>query len=179
MTLSSFTTLTLTPSPIITFNIKNPSRTLFALSQSRNFLIHILEASENGMKIADTFTKGNANDRSLFLYKNKEVFGVEEVGVKKGIGEEIKIPMLRGEGVVRVLRCVLLGSREAERNEEKWSEQRGSGLIRVGDHVLILGKVEEIIGGGEETEGSKSGLCYADGRYRRVGDVIEETKGGE
>lgn len=131
------------------------------------------------MEIADSFTKGNANDRSLFLYKNKEVFGVEEVGVKKGNGEEIRIPMLRGEGVVKVLRCVVLGSGEAEGKEEKWSEQRGSGLIRVGDHVLVLGKVEEIIGGGEETEGSRSGLCYADGRYRRVGGVIEETKGEE
>jgi hypothetical protein len=174
MTLSSFTTLTLTPSPIITFNIKNPSRTLSALSQSRNFLIHILEASENGMKIADAFTKGNADDRSLFLHENKDVFGVEEVGVGKENGVEIKIPMLKAEGVISVLRCVVLGAREGvekEVEEDKRSKSNGSAIIRVGNHMLVLGKVEEIIGGGEE---GRSGLCYADGRYRRVGDVIEE-----
>jgi flavin reductase (DIM6/NTAB) family NADH-FMN oxidoreductase RutF len=172
MTLSSFTTLTLTPSPIITFNIKNPSRTLSAISKSRNFLIHILEASENGMKIADAFTKGNADDRSLFLHENKEVFGVEEIGVGKENGAEIKMPMLKAEGVISVLRCVVLGAGEGiEKEGSKSSKPKGSGIVRVGDHMLVLGKVEEIIGGGEE---GRSGLCYADGRYRRVGDVIEE-----
>jgi len=175
MTLSSFTTLTLTPEPVITFNIKTPSRTLEALSQSRHFLIHILKANRNGMKVADIFTKGNANSISLFLRQPNEVFRVRKVKLNTGI----IMPLLKADGVDKVLRCVVMGSGQDGREEGKWSEQSGSGLVRVGDHVLVLGKVEEIMGGGKRWKGGRSGLSYVDGRYRRVGAVIEENKGWE
>lgn len=53
------------------------------------------------------------------------------------------------------------------------------GLVEVGDHVLVLGKVVGIVEpprGGREGLVVESGLCYADGRYRSVGDVIELEK---
>ncbi|KAA8568839.1 hypothetical protein EYC84_007819 [Monilinia fructicola] len=72
MTLSSFTTLTLSPDPIITFNIKRPSRTLDALKatqhpdtialvpseRERRFHIHILQCNPAGAKIANHFSRG-------------------------------------------------------------------------------------------------------------------------
>jgi flavin reductase (DIM6/NTAB) family NADH-FMN oxidoreductase RutF len=173
MTLSSFTTLTLSPEPIITFNIKEPSHTLSALSHSRHFLIHILEATENGMNIASAFTQGNRHSGSMFLSKNKEVFEVEERIVWKDGSSEFKIPMLKAPGVIKVLECVVMGlSQKDAKSKEKASKLKGSGLLKFGDHVLVLGKVKEILGGegGEE----KNGLCYSNGRYRRAGHVIEE-----
>ena len=50
------------------------------------------------------------------------------------------------------------------------------GFVKVGDHVLVIAKVHEILDlpeGKEGGEGTENGLCYADGRYRRIGDVID------
>jgi flavin reductase (DIM6/NTAB) family NADH-FMN oxidoreductase RutF len=177
MTLSSFTTLTLTPSPVITFNIKRPSRTLDALYQSRHFLIHVLEASESGARVAERFTRGNKGG-NVFLGKDDfEVGGL--VVQNEGMGGEgrgdVVLPRLRAEGVVSVLRCEILGN--GNQDMEK-NENGRSGLVSVGDHVLVLGKVHEILGAEEGNGEGKHGLCYADGRYRRIGDVIEvEEKG--
>src|SRR2546421_1775470 len=62
VTLSSFMILTLTPHPIVTFNIRRPSSTLRAILQSRTFLVHMLAATPSGAKVADTFTKGNRRE---------------------------------------------------------------------------------------------------------------------
>lgn len=166
MTVSSFTTLTLTPEPIISFNVKFPSQTLAAIEHSRHFLIHILEASENGMKIAREFTKGSRHVEKIFFGSTKG-FGIKPISVKTRFeGKDMCLPMLRERGVMGVLRCEVLGNIGGGK----------SGLVKVGDHMLVLAKVEEILdGGGKEGEQErvKGGLCYADGRYRRVGDVIK------
>ena len=91
---------------------------------------------------------------------------------------DLELPRLRAEGVVRVLRCEVLGDGNRGDNGEDGGV---GGLVSVGDHVLVLGKVDEILGDrkGERIgnwEG-KHGLCYADGKYRRIGDVIEVKKG--
>jgi flavin reductase (DIM6/NTAB) family NADH-FMN oxidoreductase RutF len=171
MTVSSFTTLTLTPEPIISFNIKFPSQTLAAIEHGRHFLVHLLEASEAGMLVADAFTKGS-REKERVLLGNMGGVGVKAVEVATRFHKDgtTSLPMLRNKGVMRVLRCSVLSGVEGKK----------SGLVKVGDHMLVLAKVEEILEGGdgkEEVEGveerMKSGLCYADGKYRRIGDVIE------
>ncbi|KAE9379545.1 hypothetical protein N431DRAFT_553724 [Stipitochalara longipes BDJ] len=167
MTVSSFTTITLTPTPIISFNVKFPSHTLSAIQKSRQFLVHILEASENGARIADSFTKGSKFVERL-LEGNEKGVGILPVvvgitGEEEGKEMGIKLPMLKAEGVSRVLRCKVLSESEGR-----------SGLVEVGDHVIVIARVEEIF----ETEGEgkgegKGGLCYANGKYRRVGNVIK------
>lgn len=153
MTVSSFTTLTLTPTPIVTFNIRKPSRTLDAIRESRQFLIHILSATKSGATVAHNFTKGNTAD----------VFANQKFAVWN-VGSGCPLPLLSAPGVTKVLRCKLR------------DEGPGEGLIEIGDHVLVLADVESII----EPPPSKDaasledrGLSYLDRAYREAGEIIE------
>ncbi|KEZ46662.1 Flavin reductase like domain-containing protein [Scedosporium apiospermum] len=147
MTMSSLTSLSISPTPLVSFNIKKPSRTLDALRSSGRFNVHVLRDDVRGSRIAEWFSRGDAG---------KDPFeGVEGCGcvVERGDGGV----ELRGEGVRRVLRC---------RVEE---------LLSVRDHVIVVGEVEEIRGdGGEEGDAEGLGLAYADRRYRRAGEVIQK-----
>lgn len=152
MTVSSFTTLTLTPTPIITFNIRKPSRTLDAIRESRQFLVHILSATDEGAKTAHNFTQGNAKD--AFAGVSYAVWNA---------GSVAPLPLLSSPGVTKVLRC-------------KLREEAPGGLVEVGDHVLVLADVESII----EPPPTKHraamedrGLSYLDRAYREVGETIE------
>ncbi len=120
----------------------------------------MLEGNRNGASVADCFTRGDGLGGSN-VFKDLEV---EEL--KAGEVGGLVLPRLREEGVVRVLRCEVLG---AEQNGDSYGKD---GLVNVGDHVLVLARVEEILGEGEEGK-QIHGLCYADGRYRLIGDVIE------
>jgi flavin reductase (DIM6/NTAB) family NADH-FMN oxidoreductase RutF len=157
MTVSSFTTLTLTPMPIVTFNVRRPSQTLNAISESKQFLIHILSATESGVRVADAFTKGNGRD----VFRN----GAFEVLRRRGNNttESLDPPLLAADGITKVLRCQVLGDQ---------------GLVEVGDHVLILGKVVSIIEPTPRKDANveERGLCYLDREYRQVGAVIELSR---
>lgn len=73
----------------------------------------------------------------------------------------VSAPLLKGDGVLRVLRCKLLRDSDME------------GLVRVRDHVIVVGEVVEMIPGNKTQE---FGLAYADRRYRQVGGVIENER---
>ncbi|KAI9829238.1 MAG: hypothetical protein M1819_006418 [Sarea resinae] len=129
MTLSSFTTVTLSPHPTISFNIRLPSSTYTALSTNTSFLVHLLRATSSGAAIAHTFTQPGDPFRALASS------GVD-VGLLHGTQRAEKddgpttpgLPLLGGAGVKTVLRCVL--DRPA---------------IPVGDHVIVLGRVVGIL----------------------------------
>ncbi|KAH0493574.1 hypothetical protein TgHK011_000237 [Trichoderma gracile] len=144
MTMSSFTSLTLSPTPLISFNIATPSRTLDAITQSGHFNIHIMSGDELGVQVADRFTRGNTDD--VF-----EGLDYDASGMEGGA------PLLRGEGVMYALRCRLL------------RDEPTGGVMRVRDHVIVVGEVVEMVPG---SCGKEFGLAYADRKYRQVGRVI-------
>jgi flavin reductase (DIM6/NTAB) family NADH-FMN oxidoreductase RutF len=147
MTMSSFTSLTLTPTPLVTFNVRTPSRTLDAIASSRQFNVHILVGDKRGKAVADHFTQGNMDGKGLWGMK------YEDDGTINGS------PLLRDEGIMYVLRCRL------------FEEGVEGGLPQVRDHVMVVGEVLEVVGG-EGEESLEFGLAYADRKYREVGDVI-------
>jgi hypothetical protein len=107
------------------------------------------------------------------------VFGLEKEIVGDGgkLEKFFPLPRLKGPGVSKVLRCELLdGVRGTGGKVAKNSYglmRPTQGLIAVGDHVLVLGRVLEILGGDrKEREETAYGLSYVDGKYRRVGKVI-------
>ncbi|KAM3439639.1 hypothetical protein MY4824_002631 [Beauveria thailandica] len=156
MTMSSFTSLTLKPTPVITFNVATPSRTLDSIQASRSFNIHVLSGDSSGAAVADHFTRGN---------EGADVFaGLEDVVLERSAEDSTAPappppppPLLRGKGVVHVLRCRLL------------EDEPARGLIRVRDHMIVVAEVVEMIPGVESNE---FGLAYADRKYRQVGSVI-------
>ncbi|KAI9777944.1 MAG: hypothetical protein M1839_008479 [Geoglossum umbratile] len=143
MTVSSFTTVALSPVPTVCFNIRAPSSTLAAIQKSGHFLVHILDASPHGVKVADAFTRG----LGAAAFDNK-AFEVSR--------ERDGMPLLVSTGVSRVLQCRALG-----------------GGVVVGDHVIVLGEVLKIQGDVQGEEGEKGyGLVYVNRAYRCVGKDI-------
>lgn len=107
-----------------------------------------MSGDELGVEVADRFTKGNTED----------VFdGVEYDSSKTDGGA----PLLKEEGVMYVLRCRLL------------PDEPTRGLMRVRDHVIVVGEVVELISG-SRADKHKFGLSYADRKYRQVGRVISQ-----
>lgn len=174
MTMSSFTSLTLHPTPIVTFNVATPSRTLDAVSSSRVFNVHVLSGDAEGARVADWFRRGNAAGLGVFdPARMREGCGCEVVAgeTQQDLSEKQReAPLLRGKGVLYVLRCRLLDDEPAR------------GLLQVRDHVLVLAEVVRIIAGtaggaaaaGEQDE--RFGLVYADRRYRQLGGTMVDEE---
>ncbi|KAK1826783.1 flavin reductase like domain-containing protein [Podospora conica] len=170
MTMSSFTSLTLSPTPIISINIATPSRTYDAVSGSRHFNIHVLSDDVSGARVADWLTRGNAGGRKMWEGLAEECGCAVEEG-----GEGMAAPTLVGPGVMYVLKCRVL-------------DEPHGGLVRVQDHVIVLGEVLEIQEGRvaaveeQQHDGRRKhaparfGLLYADRRYRQLGNCITPAK---
>lgn len=160
--MSSFTSLSLHPTPLITFNIATPSRTLDAVSHSRDFNIHVLSGDAEGARVSDWFRWGNSSDLGVF----------EEGNLRKGCGCEVVqgqertgAPLLRGKGVLYGLKCKLV------------DDEPHRGLVQVRDHVVVLAEVVDIMEGRDEPDGQEVfGLAYADRRYRQLGGTIVHDK---
>lgn len=164
MTMSSFTSLTLHPTPLVTFNIGTPSRTLEAISASRTFNIHVLSGDVEGARAAEWFRRGNSSDLGVFdAAKMRAGCGCEvskgpAAGGGGGGGEA---PLLQGGGVLYALQCRLL------------DDEPGRGLVRVRDHVVVLAEVVNIVQGKQrEGEADVFGLAYVDRRYRQLGGTV-------
>lgn len=175
MTMSSFTSLSLRPTPVVTFNVATPSRTLDALAGARAFNIHVLRGDAEGARVADWFRRGNADGLGVFdpgrmwagcgcRSSSRTTSSVddehrhqEEEG--EGTAAEAEAPLLRGKGVLYAMKCRVLDDAPA------------GGLVPVRDHVVVLAEVAEIVeGAGGPAE--VFGLAYADRRYRAVGNTM-------
>ncbi|PVH88985.1 hypothetical protein DL98DRAFT_508825 [Cadophora sp. DSE1049] len=195
MTLSSFTSLSMSPQPLVTFNIGFPSRTLSALTENQHCLIHVLKANPKGKALADAFTKGNivqttiaeGEDESESCKKDgegntqksitafdlaaqtEENLKIRVHTIQRLRKADVHLPIIDSAAVKAVLQCRVLGGGERE----------GGGLIRIGDHVLVIAKVMGIAevadfkpGQFDARQGRMShgnALCYVDGVYAAAG----------
>lgn len=170
LTMSSFTPLSLFPSPVITFNIAVPSRTEAAIAKARHFMIHILSGDVKGARLADVFRTGNAHPANTLRELRRS--GCEVVwppGAPVPHQDE-RQPFLQGVGVLYVLRCRLL-------------DEPLGGLVPVRDHVVVVGEILEIIAGEAEVTDSTGapcfGLLYGNRRYRQLNGAIMPTGSGQ
>ncbi|KAK4148267.1 flavin reductase like domain-containing protein [Dichotomopilus funicola] len=112
--MSSFTSLALHPTPVVSFNIAVPSRTYDAVAASRHFNLHILADDAPGAAVADWFAQGNYTERG----SEEDMFGklvasgiVESVSLATatpgpiGGRDYTESPVLHGDGILFVLRC--------------------------------------------------------------------------
>lgn len=168
LTMSSFTSLSLYPTPVVTFNIAVPSRTEAALAKSRHFMVHVLSGDAKGARVADVFRTGNAHPSStLHELKRSECNIVwpsptSPSSSTQGQHRGSEQPFLQGPGVLYVLRCRLL-------------DEPLMGLVPVRDHIVVLGEVLEIVAGEAEAIDNdglpRFGLLYADRNYRQPDGV--------
>ncbi|RMJ20858.1 oxidoreductase [Aspergillus sp. HF37] len=183
MTVSSFNTVTLTPSPVVSFNVKRPSETLSALLKTRRFLAHLLSPNKDAAALARDFSRGN---QCLAGFgEGSGVFGfefVEAEGSAEGEGEgdgEALLPVLRR-------RKGRSGSQAQDSGDEGRDDfpfifecQLHDQQVEVHDHTVVFGTVvRTLVGGSPGTldgrPGQASDLCltYADTRFWEMGREI-------
>ena len=159
LTLSSFTSLSISREsperPAVTFNIGAPSRTLAAIEETREFCIHVLSGDERGTSVAAIFAGENRDPERPVRRLVESGYSVVSAG---GGGQ--RAAWLEGTGVLFVLRCRLL-------------KEPLAGLVRVRDHVVVLGEVLEIVPVQGQPETTKLGLAYADRQYREPGKILK------
>lgn len=168
--MSSFAPLSLSPTPVVTFNIAVPSRTQQTIARTRHFTVHILAADACGARLADVYRVGNARPNSTL--RALQQTGSEVVWPHPstpGRHADSEQPFIRSKGVLFVLRCRLL-------------DTPMGGLVPVRDHVVVLGEVLEIFESDAAAEDSslapRFGLLYGDRLYRQLsGDVVVSGTG--
>lgn len=167
--------------PLVTFNIQFPSKTLSALTATRFFMLHILASNAEGKGIAAAFVKGKSGTSD----GNWHADAFEEV-VEKGLAslavDEVRavsseqLPRLEGKGVIATLMCSVLSDRE----------RAGGGLLRFGDHVLVVARIKRTYGSAglgrpdEWDVGSgegQTGLAYARRNYGRFVEMGKDREG--
>ncbi|EMD00171.1 hypothetical protein BAUCODRAFT_367159 [Baudoinia panamericana UAMH 10762] len=159
VTVSSFTSVTLQPVPIVSFNLKLPSRTWDALRVSQQLCIHIFSATPEAAAITQAFAVPHDEPDGPF-----RVIQRLDAGVR--LDRRWAHPPIvnkRGAIVARVLASLLVDK-----------------SIVVGDHVLITAEVKSVKIPGKHEDNSNiakgmedvDGLSYSKRAYRSLGAAI-------
>lgn len=155
ITLSSVTSLSLKPEPLIQFNLQLPSLTSDSLHQHRYFAIHVLKPDENSIELARIFSKGVVKNLitgtvipTQPFINLTENFHYETYYVDNN---NLIIPTLKNSE--RILIC----------HKKK--------VFKIGDHEIWVGKVEHIINNEEELHVS-GGLLYCNKQFHKLGNKI-------
>lgn len=151
VTVSSFCTVTLKPKPIVSFNLRVPSRTWDAISASGRLYIHLLHATQEGATTAHAFT--------LPYEKPHEPFGhLEKFGGKlwsSSVGHAS--PRIDWREAVHVaMRANLLPDK----------------CIPVGDHVIVVAEVDMVKDIGPDAVDAGL-LAYGRRGYRKLGEELK------
>ncbi|EZF33946.1 hypothetical protein H109_00740 [Trichophyton interdigitale MR816] len=170
MTVSSFNTVTLSPKPVISFNVKLPSETYNAIRFSSRFLVHLLSPTEAMARLALEFSKGYEN-----VAKNKDVQQASFFRFTAPGDVEASPSFQRGEPP----RLVINGAKAGDDSHFPFifECQCLPQTTRIGDHVVIFGTVVNVFSDQAvnlNTAHSARELClsYADTRFWEMGDVI-------
>ena len=180
MTVSSFSTVTLHPEPMISFNVRRPSETLSALLSSGRFLVHLLSPGKATAALARDFSKGNQN-LSIVSGEGAEFEYISHVVAP----DVIPLPLLR-----RLI--------QTKTDTEATTPKQGEfpfvfectlhpKQMDIYDHTIVLGKVVGMIvppqqpsnansdSSGGQRKGSAKDLCltYADTRFWEMGHEIK------
>lgn len=161
-TVSSFNSVTLTPVPVVSFNIKQISSTYDAIKSSGVFNVHLLSEAVESTGVAIKFASGNAS--SPFHTEDGEIESFAHLTDPVRTASSGKLaPILQSwddKGQLMVpfrFHCRYLGDKTVE----------------VGDHVVVFGEVSQVFHDDNAFHDQaatlpKPCLVYVNGRYSRV-----------
>ena len=156
VTVSSFCTVTLHPTPIISFNLRVPSRTWDAIKASKRLSVSLLAASPQGATAAHAFTLPYEQPHEPF--KRLEALGAS---VKFRNGKSNPPDITWREAVYTKINADLL-----------WRQ-----CVRVGDHIIVVAKVTDVRHDESSTDPITSALAYGMRGYRSLGGEIKPMEG--
>lgn len=176
-TISSFTSVTLGPPPVISFNLRTPSKTLRGILKHKQFRINMLKADGHGAAIAQAFISGNHEDAFAKLAGGGHWVGLGTNTSSQDPSSYLQIPppLLRGRGIRGYLLCRALPEK----------------FVNVGDHVVIIAEVLDVFPSFTEKENwdrlsseqqdrcqrevvnHDTGLVYCERKYTKISEPIE------
>ncbi|KAJ4404031.1 hypothetical protein N0V91_006141 [Didymella pomorum] len=140
---SSFSTVTLDP-PTVSFNIKQPSKTLSAIRDARgSFRVHLLASDHQGLQIIELFCKGNHPDAYEERLKNLRVRFYQADDDPESTPPA---PRIMGSGVSAEFECALTQE------------------LPVADHVILVAQIKK----SRARNVAAPTIAYVDGSYRRL-----------
>lgn len=144
MTISSLNTVSLDPTPVISFNVRVPSSTWDAIRVRRHFRVALLRATERGSEIAKLFSKGDAMEgyrlllvggSSVTLHKPGSLIRVTESAVQHKVNAKNIDPNPAPFIKSRAFTCYF----DAELRPEQ--------CVQVNDHIIVVADVRFVIKG--------------------------------
>jgi flavin reductase (DIM6/NTAB) family NADH-FMN oxidoreductase RutF len=149
LTVSSFTTICLTPSPFICFSTRGTSRAADLINRRQLFTVHILPSTPDAAKIAECFSKSDLAPHAGVHFQNPF-----ELGHWKS-KDNWPLPIL--DGSIGALLCKMDKS------------------VNVGDHKLWIAQVQDVII--DDCDGMALGYC--DRKYRQMGETVMPHDGSD
>jgi len=143
LTVSSFTTICLTPAPFVCFSTRQNSRAASLISQRKTFVIHLLPCIPEAARLAEAFSRSDLAPPAASDLQNPFELGVWR------FNEQWKLPLYGN--ALGFLLCKL------------------DRTVDVGDHRLLIAEVRDVAVN-EGIEGTALGYCER--VYRGEGDPI-------
>ena len=191
-TVSSFNTVTLTPDPVVSFNITRKSSTFAAIQLSGVFMVHLMASA--AVLDDDGDTGKEVGERQAEIIATKFAMGNEGkpfhdedgklgewVDLAAQAGNASKKGAASGVSSTRKVSMPPVIKSETSSGEQIVSfrllcEHMKEKTVSIGDHVAVFGKVIEAVDCveikkdefGKEKEERRSALAYVHGRYARV-----------
>jgi flavin reductase (DIM6/NTAB) family NADH-FMN oxidoreductase RutF len=156
VTVSSFCTVTLHPIPVVSFNLRVPSRSWDAISGSGYLRVHLLKATPEGATVAHAFTLPYEQPDEPF----KQLSQLRSVHVQ--FNSKTRNP-------AKVARIVGRDAIHADFVAKVMPEK----CIEVGDHMIIVAEVTEM-STYEDADATDAGaLAYGMKGYRQLGGEMK------
>ena len=191
MTVSSFNTVTLTPQPVVSFNVRRPSETLNAILSSQRFLVHLLAPNEETAALARDFSRGNTHLSLLRREGSFEFVPLPHHRLDGDLVQSRPLPFLTRKGSAVRHDPPASPAAESEHFPFVFECVLNPHHIEVFDHTVVLGRVvrtlkginnnitksEHLVshrGSDDDESTSPQNLClaYANTRFWKMGHEI-------
>ncbi|THY24123.1 hypothetical protein D6D01_05652 [Aureobasidium pullulans] len=146
MTVSSMTSVTLEPEPIVSFSIRGPSRTLDCVNQGQPFYVNFLADNRQGALIAGEFAQYHEDPSQPFrTLEEQELTSISPHMDSRG-------PYFKGRDNPAYFKCELLPGKS----------------IEIGDHTVIFARVVHIWASPRMYKQRLNLLAYAQTQYHAL-----------
>ncbi|KAI5204742.1 hypothetical protein E4T39_03417 [Aureobasidium subglaciale] len=154
MTLSSFTSVTLDPEPIVSFSIRRPSSTLDCIISGQPFVVNFPHATIPGAQIADIFAKAHVLPHQPF-------YTLRQLGLGSARHKAIPAAFIDSKHIKTHFRCQAMPEKSLE----------------IGDHTVVFARVIEVRRDPrlDSSANAPIFLAYAQGKHRKI-DVLKNIE---
>ncbi|CAO2656363.1 Nn.00g051660.m01.CDS01 [Neocucurbitaria sp. VM-36] len=145
---SSLSSVTLDP-PTISFNIKEPSKTLDAIRAANGlFRVHFPAASRGGANVVELFCRGNHPEAYRLRHRDLKLFVPSHITEKEATTS--LAPQIRNETICAAMDCTVTHE------------------FPIADHVILAARVDSM----EHRTWKDPTISYVDGKYVRSDSTI-------